>query len=253
MATLRPALVSVVLLAVGAGAFVLGRATAAHTAAPPPAATSDAAVTPGPRVLRSLVCAPVQRPASAEASCDELELRQRWCESELSECTRERSAVRHPWPEDDGIESPDRWSAAIDEAFETCGIAAELEVVDCAEYPCTAALRPRAAVTDDAGHERQMNELVAAVRACAPLRQAFAVGPGQDDALDVFRLDAPCGDDHERFFALLALDTRGEAFAKQSEQEDDLVEREVMRWMYRRGDDLVGMWPCRDGAGPQSP
>ncbi|MBX7081908.1 MAG: hypothetical protein K1X88_22070 [Nannocystaceae bacterium] len=250
MASLRPVPVLVVLAALAAGAFALGRATAGTTPAPAaPAAAPAAEPSPGPRALRSLVCAPVQRRASAEASCEELELRQRWCESELSECTRERSAVRHAWPEQDSIESPDRWSATIDEAFERCGIEAELEVVDCAEYPCTAALRPRAPITDGAGHEQQMNALMAAVRACAPLREAFAVGSGQDDALDVFRLDAPCGGTHERFFALLALDTRGEAFTKQQEGEDDLVEREVMRWMYRRGDDLVGLWPCRDRAG----
>lgn len=240
------------LLALGA-AFALGRwvwpARAELAAA---ALTEDAAAPavapPVPRALRSLVCAPVGRPLGREASCEELDLRQRWCESELAECRRERASVRQEFPEDAGIESPEQWSSSVDEAFEQCGIDAEIELVDCAEYPCTAALRSKTPLVDGPTQEREMNRLMAAARACAPLRSAFGVGEGQEDALDVFQLDAPCGGKAERFFAFMALDPKGAAYNRQRVQDDDLVEREVMRWMYRRGDDLVGLWPCRDGA-----
>lgn len=197
-----------------------------------------------PKAVRSLICAPVRRAATEDASCDELELRERWCEAELADCSKQRDAVRHPWPAADGVESPERWSEIVDDAFEACGIDAQLEVIDCAEYPCTAAVRPKLAMPDAASHERELERLTQAVRACPQLRDAFHVGAGQDDALDLFRLDAPCGDTHERFFALMAIDTQGEAFAEQQISDDDIVERDVMRWMYRRGDDLVGLWPC---------
>ena len=233
-----------------AGAFALGRwvwpATAATVVEDDAPVAAEAAQVP--RALRSLVCAPVGRPLGREASCEELDLRQRWCESELSECRRERASVRHEFPEQAGIESPTEWSAAIDEAFEQCGIDAEIELVDCAEYPCTAALRSKTVLLDGPGHEREMERLIEATRGCAPLRRAFGIGDGQDDALDLFRLDAPCGGAAERFFAFMALDPKGDAYNRQRVTDDDLVEREVMRWMYRRGDDLVGLWPCRDGA-----
>lgn len=239
------AFLALVLLASG---FAAGRWAIPANAEPQEASHNAAArvaeATPAERKLRSMVCAPVRRAASDDASCEELELRERWCEAELADCTKQRDAVRHEWPEVDTVESPDRWSAAVDEAFEACGIDADLEVVDCAEYPCTAALRPKVASMDAASHEREVERLTNAVRACPQLRAAFNVGEGQDDALDVFRLDAPCGDQHERFFALMAVDTRGDAFAKQQVETDDIVERDVMRWMYRRADDLVGLWPC---------
>jgi len=237
------ALVSAASLAVG---VALGRAwskpeVAASERAEPAATASPSAV---PKAVRSLVCAPVRRAAGEDASCDELELRERWCEAELADCSKQRDAVRHPWPEADGVESPERWSEIVDEAFEACGIDAELEVIDCAEYPCTAAVRPKLPTPDAASHERELERLTQAVRACPQLRDAFHVGAGQDDALDLFRLDAPCGGTHERFFALMAIDTQGDAFAKQQVSDGDIVERDVMRWMYRRGDDLVGLWPC---------
>ncbi|MBK8235277.1 MAG: hypothetical protein IPK74_06965 [Deltaproteobacteria bacterium] len=244
-------------LALGS-AFALGRCVwpAPIDAIPPTSAPDEpepAQAQPVPRALRSLVCAPVGRPLGRDASCEELELRQRWCESELAESRRERAAVRHEFPEPAGIESPEQWSATVDEAFEACGIDAELEVVDCAEYPCAAALRSKVPLLDGDSHEREMNRLIEAARACAPLRRAFGVGQRQDDALDVYRLDAPCGEGSERFFAFMALDPKGPAYARQRVDDDDLVEREVMRWMYRRGDDLVGLWPCRDGASGTAP
>lgn len=213
-----------------------------------PAATTTTSPTPAPTVapkaVRSLVCAPVRRAASDGASCDELELRGRWCEAELADCGKQRDAVRHAWPESEGVEAPENWSEVVDEAFEACGIDAELDVIDCAEYPCTAAVRPKVAMPDAATHERELERLTKAVRTCPQLREAFHVGPDQDDALDLFRLDAPCGDTHERFFGLMAIDTEGDAFAQQQVTTDDIVERDVMRWMYRRADDLVGLWPC---------
>lgn len=239
------ALASVVSLAIGvAVGRSWSRTDAAHPVRTEPAVPDSPSAMP--KAVRSLICAPVRRAANEDASCDELALRERWCEAELADCSKQRDAVRHPWPDADGVESPERWSEIVDDAFEACGIDAELEVIDCAEYPCTAAVRPKLPMPDAASHERELERLTQAVRACPQLREAFHVGPGQDDALDLFRLDAPCGDAHERFFALMAIDTQGGAFAEQQVSDDDIVERDVMRWMYRRGDDLVGLWPCAE-------
>ena len=242
----RPTVVVLALSLLAAG-FGLGRwafPAVDDPSAAPPEPAGPAGAEPAPRTVRSLVCAPVRRAASRDASCEELELRERWCEAELVDCTKQRDAVRHAWPEADTVESPERWSETVDQAFEACGIDADLEVIDCAEYPCTAALRPKHPSLDAASHEREVERLTDAVRACPQLRAAFNVGDGQQEALDVFRLDAPCGEQHERFFAFMAVDTRGDAFAKQQADSDDIVERDVIRWMYRRADDLVGLWPC---------
>jgi hypothetical protein len=132
--------------------------------------SAPVAATTTPKAVRSLICAPVHRAATDDSSCDELELRERWCEAELADCSKQRDAVRHPWPEADGVESPGRWSEVVDTAFEACDIDAALEVIDCAEYPCTAAVRPKLAMPDAASHERELERLTQAVRACPQLR-----------------------------------------------------------------------------------
>lgn len=246
---MRVAPVAVVIAIVsGAFGFFVGRSRAQPmTDEPSPQGGASirragAGARPG---IVPLVCARTRAAASSDApDCSEAELRARWCEAELDAYGEQRRAVRQPWPEDATIESPEGWTQAIDEALSSCELGAELELVDCSEYPCTAALRPADTAMSSEAHEREMERLMTAVRGCEPLRRSFGIA--EDDAnLDVFRLDARCGEAREAFFVLMALDPAGAAYEMMADKSrDDFEERDFNRWMYRRADDLAGMWPC---------
>jgi len=91
-----------------------------------------------------------------------------------------------------------------------------------------------------------MKRLMGATRACSPLRDAMGIPDEQiEEAVDVFRLDADCGQDREDFFVLIALDPEGEAFDLLHRDRTDQEDRDFNRWMYRRADDLSAMWPCQ--------
>jgi hypothetical protein len=83
-------------------------------------------------------------------------------------------------------------------------------------------------------------------RGCAPLRTSFGLqGPEHDEAIDVYRLDARCGEGRESFFVLTALAAEGPAWSlisKDGRSEEE--ERDLFRWLYRRADDVSGLWPC---------
>jgi hypothetical protein len=59
-----------------------------------------------------------------------------------------------------------------------------------------------------------------------------------------------CGDHEEIAFVLRALDTGGGAWAAWQESDEGDNITDVLRWMFRRGDDVAGVWPCaaQDGA-----
>ncbi|HWB79944.1 MAG TPA: hypothetical protein VG755_33495 [Nannocystaceae bacterium] len=240
------AIASLVAIVSGALCFWAGRSLAVPRA--PEAAPESSPSSPRTSTRRltasPLVCAKTRAPVFPELDCSEPELRARWCEAELDACVRERRAVRQEWPEADTIESPETWTKTIDEALASCDIGAELELVDCAEYPCTAALKTAKTAMTDAEHQAEMERLMVAVRSCPALRDQFGAAPDQKN-LDVFRLDARCPNGRESFFVLMALDAAGAAYELYGKQErDDTQERDVNRWMYRRADDLAGMWPC---------
>ncbi len=239
---------------VGIGAATLGFWAGRATAAPQPEPKADppAAVTRSPsratrRTAQGLVCAAIGggRQTTPEPSCDGLALQAKWCQAQLEQCEGQRKAVRQPWPQADTAEAPDQWADAVEEALAQCDMGAELELVECSEYPCVAALRPSDPTLDAAGREREMKRMMAVARGCAPLRESFGITPEHEAALDVYRLDARCGDGRESFFVLSALSPQGPAYALQStENRDAQQERDFSRWLYRRADDVSGLWPC---------
>jgi hypothetical protein len=190
-------------------------------------------------------------PSSAKGDCEAENLRARWCEGQLAECERSTEAVRHDWPEQDTVEDPARWVDAVEAGLAECAIeGAELEVIDCAEYPCVAALRPAVDGGPDSESFRQEQErLIEAVRGCGPLRAAFGIeDESQHKALDVFSNDTTCPDGSRAdFFAFMALDPDGEAFDlldDDNEKRSKRQERDLFRWLFRRGDDIAAQYPC---------
>jgi hypothetical protein len=243
----------VVVVGLGAAGlgFWAGRATASAPAAVGVEPVAGPVASPGPsarRVAGSLVCASLApgRREDESASCEALGLRARWCEGQLDQCTGQRKAVRQPWPEADTVEAPDAWADAVEEALAECEIGAELELVECTEYPCVAALRPADPALDEAGREQEMQRLMAAARACAPLRASLGLGgPEHDEAIDVYRLDARCGEGREAVFVLSALAPEGPAWTLlRKDPRSEHEERDLFRWLYRRADDVSGLWPC---------
>ena len=54
-----------------------------------------------------------------------------------------------------------------------------------------------------------------------------------------------CGQAREKFFVLTALAPKGPAFQRAAARDATATEeRDQMRWMYRRADDLAALWPC---------
>ncbi len=199
------------------------------------------------RTAQGLVCATLdRRSTSSGPSCEAEVLRTQWCQAQLDQCQGQRRAVRQPWPAASSSESPERWADAVEEALAECALGAELELVECSEYPCVAALRPDDPSLDESQREQEMHRLMDAARGCQPLRKSFGLADeGQDDALDVYRLDARCGDGRESFFVLSALDPQGPAYGLLStDNRDELDDRDFSRWLYRRADDVSGLWPC---------
>lgn len=198
--------------------------------------------------VREMVCV---RGRSSDArgdddSCDVQRLATAVCEARLGECTGAREAVRKAWPEDGPpSERPEAFTERIDAALDACDMAGMVEAVECTEYPCVVALR-------DAGAdvEATTQRLQERTRACAPLRAAFGVGAEHDEALGIHPVKVACGDHEEIAFVLRALDTGGGAWAAWQESDEGDNITDVLRWMFRRGDDVAGVWPCaaQDGA-----
>lgn len=243
----------IVPLVVGVSVVVgvwVGRTTAAEPPAAEGSRTKDASPSVATRrAARGLVCAqPRRRGTAGSDGCEEESLRVRWCEAQLEQHARQRRAVRQPWPEVDGAEDPERWTEVVEEALAECELGAELELVECTEYPCVAALRPADPDLDEEAREAEMKRLMGQARACGSLRQAFGVTePAHEEALDVYRLDARCGDGRESFYVLSALAVDGPAWALQNkEHRTEIEERDLSRWIYRRADDVSAMWPCEE-------
>ena len=185
-----------------------------------------------------------------EVACDGEHLAVTLCRGQLDACRQARQSVRQSWPEDTPSEAAEQWSRTIDEALAQCDLGAELEFIECLEYPCTAALRPAVPIASAEGHEAEMKRLMEAARGCGPLQEAYGVEAGEPDAIDVFRLDATCGDGRENFFVLTALDADGPAYELlHTKKRTDTQERDLNRWIYRRADDIAAKWPCDAQAG----
>lgn len=210
---------------------------------------TSAAVVPA-RSVKPLVCTRVARPTADSLGGDvdlggAAEARALVAEARLAACEHERRRVRHVWDEEGPTsEHPDGWVERVEEAIDACAIPVELEVVDCTEYPCVAGLKPTRMLDPSVDRERMAEQLDEQLDACDGLREAFAVDD-QGDALQIHALDVPCDDGRtETTYALVALDTRGAAWKAWNERDRD-PER-VLRWMFRRGDDLAAISPCGD-------
>lgn len=240
-----------IVLAVGLSCGTFGYLVGLDADSTPPLQRKQARTQSGaPHVVQGLVCAAAHaRSVDDDPSCEATELRARWCESELAQAHRERADVRQAWPDEDSIEAPATWSDAIEEGLANCDVDADLELVDCSEYPCAAALRPSTSPANAAAFKKQMNHLMGQVRGCASLRDAFDLDPENvTSGLDVYRLEAKCNGSQEKFFVMTALHPEGEAYDLLNRDRTDEEERDFNRWLYRRADDLSALWPCLDAS-----
>ncbi len=238
--------------AVGIGCVLLGlgigRVSARGT--PPPIDVERAEVPQKTNAFRPKGMLCTTRTTDMEApGCASERLRTQWCEGQLAQCEQTRRANRHDWPEDEGIESPEAWANAVEEALDDCDVeGAEVETIECSEYPCVAALRPTVVgEPDDPAFAAAQEKLIESVRGCASLREAFGIDEETHKALDVFSNDTTCPDGTRRdFFALMALDPNGPAFELLDEERkrSKREERDLFRWLFRRGDDIAGAYPC---------
>jgi hypothetical protein len=247
-------------LLLGVACFGMGwvsSSRAAGAAAPPDSARPlDSRARPA--LPRGLLCA--RRGPSATQTrtedCAEQRLRNTWCESQLASCEKRREQIRQDWPADPGVEDPTEWTDAVETALVECDIeGAELEVVDCTEYPCVAALRPSVSGgPDDEEFRSHQQELIEQLRACEPLRESFGLeGEAADKALDVFGNDTTCPNGERiDFLALMALDPSGPAYAliEDDDGRSKRQERDLFRWLFRRGDDIASVYPCDAAEGP---
>lgn len=236
--------------------FWLGWMSSGHASVAPrptPSPAPSSAGTPAAEQLRrGLLCAsrgPSSAPASDECAAERL--RATWCEGQLAECEHSRQAVRHPWPEEAGVEDPTEWTDAVEAALAQCEIAGvELELIDCSEYPCVAALRPEASGGPDSEAFRAEQQRVEEeVRGCGPLRAAFGLQErSPDKGLAVFANDTVCSDGSRAdFFALMALHPDGPAYDlvdDEGQRRSKREERDLFRWIFRRGDDVAAAYSC---------
>ncbi|MBV1861823.1 MAG: hypothetical protein KUG77_25610 [Nannocystaceae bacterium] len=163
---------------------------------------------------------------------------------QLAECEAGSRRVRDPWPSDlPSQEDPDAWVATVEDSFESCEVPAEIEVIDCVEYPCIAALR------SDPNDEESVDAAVAAetlrsrLESCAPLRAGLSISETGTDAIQVHPVDVTCEDgSKEQAQVVIALDPAGPAWAEFSRPDNDVDA--ILRWYYRRTDDVVASWKC---------
>lgn len=218
-------------LAVGAAGVLAGHLLWPVT--PAPAAVAPATVAP-PTKERRLVCTNV----AAAPAPDELATRLQWCEGRLAAATRPRPTGRNDWPETLPEESPEAWTETLTTLVERCRLPVDVEVADCDEYPCVAAVRPR-----EPGLGRKA--LVDRVRECP---EAAAITGTLD--FDAVNSSVRCPDDTREEALVLFLngpvDDRNPAFRTlfpggEAELADFIV------FGGRRVESALQTWPCRGG------
>lgn len=214
----------------------------------PTARTESQLPRPSSKAADSLVCVRHVGPRSIaeepDRACEAQQLAVSVCEARLDDCSRTKASLRVPWPSDGpDVEEPSKFSEAIEASLSECGLDEYLEVVDCTEYPCVAAFRPMVGgvKADDA----ELEKLNATVDSCKPLRDAFDVGDDQLDALEVHRVRVPCDGNDEDALVLSAMSTNGKAWAAWRDRGEGDNVTELLRWMFRRGDDVAAVWSCR--------
>lgn len=232
------------------GAAVLGSAITALVMERPAPLIVAPAPAPPPKAIAApasrLVCARDRDPDDERpVDCSAATLRADVCEARLDECSREKRGLRRSWPTDGApSERPGEFQRAIEAALGECGLVEDLELLECTEYPCVAALRRPADVDPTVAAER----LTAAAVECPALRDAFGLDADRAAAggIQVNPVRVPCGADggDEHAYVLSAFDPSGEAWAMwQARGEGDNL-TEALRWMFRRGDDVAALWDC---------
>ncbi|MBL4689577.1 MAG: hypothetical protein JKY37_33625 [Nannocystaceae bacterium] len=227
--------------------FAVGRETVPSS---PPARTSALERS---SAVRPLVCARVfsgnySSIDDSEHGCGEERARVAILQAQLQTYADDRKRIRHAWDVDGPTtEEPERWTEIIETALDQCDLPLELDVVECSEYPCVAGLRATGSQS-----RLPLDEFTSLLDArandCAALTDAFSVGTEHSGALQIHAIDLPCGNDTptEVAFVLVAMDTNGPAYSAWDDRGDDV--EGVLRWMFRRGDDVASMLQCRGSA-----
>jgi hypothetical protein len=154
-----------------------------------------------------------------------------WCARQLEEVYEREARTRQPWPDDGRAqEQPEGWEAAVRQGLETCDLPLALDVVECTEYPCVAALSPKD------GTLTEGDKLVELVGSCQPLREVF----GDSADLQLHEVVRDC--DGRTGYVLQALAEHGRAWEAIRSERDGVV----MRWMFRRYEDLQLAWACSE-------
>lgn len=220
---------------------------------PAPETTQNTSAPRTTRAPRSLVCArrasaPGQTSAN-ECDCEALSGWAGLMERQLAECEAGSRRIREPWPSElPTAEDPDAWVEAIEGAFETCDVPAALERIDCLEYPCVAALRGNSDDSDEDA-EATAEAIRAQLTHCEPLRNEFSLSEAHEDAIQVHSVEIPCDDGStEHAQMVLALHPLGPAWSEFSKEDQDIDA--ILRWYYRRTDDLIGSWKCATDQSP---
>jgi len=227
----------VAVLAIGAG-LVAGRQLAASPTSTEPVPES---ITEEPEPRRMVCVSDVSPGKHLDSSAADLALQ--WCQSQLADCRAQRATLRKPYPDDHEFLGAEEWSAAVEAAFEDCGLPYELEVVECSEYPCVAGLRPKTALTeehvDDWGNlEFGKDEM----KKCPALAEAFGVdGSLISDELGFYEVTCPDGS-VEQVVLMYAPGPDIDELEMDGPADPAM---EWLRWITRRADDVAAMWTCQ--------
>jgi hypothetical protein len=245
--TIVAGLVGVAVGAAGAYLWLQRTSPATPAAAEETTPSTEADDTIARARITPMVCATLANlRGSKEPDPTDVQAGELWLlRGQLQACRDDRKRIRHGFdPQGPATERPETWTRHVEDAIDACDLPFEVDVVECSEYPCVAGLRPTDALPTEPADEEMAGRLDARLDACASLRQAFSIGDDQLDALQIHEIELPCGDPEspETAFALVAMDTSGEAWRAWQNRDDDI--EGVMRWMFRRGDDLAAMIPC---------
>ena len=238
------------LLFLGLGGLV-GYAAGAATGGPPQSrrvAPSTALERRTNRRRSSLVCARRSTlptpPSAPDCNCEMVSAWSDLMERQLAECEAGSRRVRDPWPTDlPPQEDPEAWVETVEYAFEECDVPGAIEVVDCVEYPCVAAVRSGSVGEGTSDAHADAEALRSRLDRCAPLRSGLSISEAGTDAIQVHPIEVACEDgSKERAQVVIALDPAGPAWSEFDRADKDIDA--ILRWYYRRTDDVMASWKC---------
>ena len=177
-----------------------------------------------------------------EPACEQLESDYLWCRAQLERCEHQRDYRREQWPSDAPQEEPGAWSELLERAFEECDIELGLELIDCSEYPCVAALRTGVGAGADTSEQlEQLSERVEAQLQACPVFARELGGGDPEELVALHSYDVLCEDGRrEAVLGVTAAPPNSELAARI--EGDDW--NQLLRWYYRRGEDISASWAC---------